>query len=106
MPAAVAEIPRADSDKKSSPKEAQVHGVVVDEAGRPVEGAEVRADAFTECEARGITGADGSFTITVPGRQVDGTSLLARSAGGRRLGVFQYDYNLTDEAAEHRHGSS
>ena len=99
VPAAVAEIPRADSDKKSSPKEVQVHGVVVDEAGRPVEGAEVRANAFRIREARGITGADGSFTIAVAGRQVDGTSLLARSAGGRLVGVFQYDYNLTDRAA-------
>ena len=99
VPAAVADVPKAEPDEKSSPRETQVHGVVVDEAGKPVAGAEVRADAFTESEARGVTGADGSFAITVPARQVDGMALLARSAGGDRLGFFQYGYNLTEAAA-------
>ncbi len=71
----------------------------MDEAGRPVGGVEVRVDPFRVNEARGITKADGSFAITIPSRQVDGTTLLARPAAGDRLGHFQYDWNLTEEAA-------
>ena len=51
----------------------------MDDAGRPVGGAEVRAEAFTPNETRGVTGADGSFAIPIMRRQVDGMALLARS---------------------------
>ena len=74
--------------------------MVVDEAGRPVAGAEVRADAFTDREARGVTGPDGSFAIRSDRPTIDGTSLLARSADGDRLGVFRYGFNLKGAEAE------
>ena len=44
------------AEKKSDPPQIQVRGVVVDEAGRPVAGAEVRADAFSTREDRGVYG--------------------------------------------------
>jgi thiol-disulfide isomerase/thioredoxin len=98
-PAAVAAAPEHETSKETLRQPALVHGVVVDEAGRPVAGAEVRANPFTVREARVVTSADGSFSIEIPGRQVDGVALLARSGDGNRLGYFQYDYNLTVSAA-------
>ena len=52
------------------------------------QGAEVIADAFMVTEARGTTTANGSFTITIPRKQVDGVSLLARSPAVARLAAF------------------
>jgi RNA polymerase sigma factor (sigma-70 family) len=98
--AAIAGAPREESTKKGPPRPARVHGVVVDEAGRPVAGALVQADPFTPREARGTTGADGWFSIEIPRHQIDGMAILARSAEGNRLGYFQYDYNLTVLAAQ------
>ncbi len=89
-----------DTEKKLTPQPVQVRGVILDEAGRPVAAAEVLAEAFTEREARGVSGADGSFAIPIRRHQVDGTPLLARSAEGDRLGVFRYESNLTKAAAE------
>ncbi len=83
-----------------STHQVEVHGVVVDDAGRPVAGALVQAKAFSEREARGITGADGSFTIPIRSERVDGTDLLARSANRDRCGFFRYDYNLAKADAE------
>ena len=88
------------SDKKVNVRQIQVKGVVVDEAGRPVPGVEVRADAFGFRESRGVTAADGSFAISVRHLEVSGLSLLARTPDHTRSGVFQYDFNLTKEAAE------
>ena len=96
----VAELPEAEHEKKISERETVVRGIVVDEAGKPVGGVDVRLDPFRASEARGITKADGSFAITVPRRQIDGSAILARSPQGDRLGLFQYDWNLTEEAAK------
>ncbi len=102
VPAAVpvAELPKAEPEKKRSPRQTVVRGIVVAEAGKPVGGVDVRLDPFRENEARGITKADGSFAITVPRRQIDGSAILARSPQADRLGLFQYDWNLTEEAAK------
>ena len=100
MPAAVTETPKAGPGKEASSRQTQVRGFVVDDAGRPVSGAEVRAEAFTPNETRGVTGADGSFAFTIMRRKVDGVDLLARSDTGNRIGYFQYDYKLTKEASE------
>jgi thiol-disulfide isomerase/thioredoxin len=100
VPAAVIETPKAGPDKEASSPQAHVRGVVLDDAGRPVGGAKVRAEAFTPSEVRRVTGADGSFVITIMRRRVDGVSLLARSDTGDRIGYFQYGYNLTNEASE------
>ena len=86
-------------DQKVTARQLQVKGVVVDEAGRPVAGAEVLAEAFSIRESRGVSGADGSFAIPLRRRQVNGSSLLARTTNNERSGVFQYGYNLTKEEA-------
>src|SRR5207253_331645 len=98
-PTAVAAAKETAPDGKPTPREIKVQGVVVDEAGTPVAGAEVRAHPFTIREARGITRPDGSFAIPSRSQRVDGTPLLARSADGDRLGLFRYDFNLTPAAA-------
>jgi RNA polymerase sigma factor (sigma-70 family) len=97
----------SDQDKKpaTDPKatdrrHAEVRGVVIDEAGQPVAEVEVLADAFTGFETRGLTGPDGSFTLSRRRDRLDGTSLLARSTDGGRLGFFRYEYNLTPAAAK------
>jgi thiol-disulfide isomerase/thioredoxin len=98
---AIAADVRTADNKKPSPRQIEVRGVVVDEAGKAVAGAQVRADAFTQREVRGVTGADGSFAIPIRRQQVAGTSLLARSVGDDRVGIFQYGFNLTGaEAAD------
>ena len=88
------------AEPKDSTGKLHARGIVVDEGGRPVPGAEVVAFAFTSRETRGVSGADGSFAVPVSGRMLDGTSLLARSPGGDRLGVFHYDVPLTTAQAE------
>jgi RNA polymerase sigma factor (sigma-70 family) len=94
-PAVFATAAETTASKKPAPRQVEVRGVVVDEAGQTVAGAEVRADAFTDREAGGVTGKDGSFAIPVRRQRVEGASLLARSAGGDRVGIFQYGFNLT-----------
>ena len=74
-------------------------GVVVDEAGRPVPGAEVLFAAFNDREARGVSGPDGSFAVTIRNDRLEGRSLLARSADGQRLALFLYQFTLTPEQA-------
>jgi RNA polymerase sigma factor (sigma-70 family) len=95
----ISNAPKDTATKKLASRQTEVHGFVVDEAGRPVVGVRVRADAFTNREAGGITGSDGSFTIAIRRTEVDGTDLLARSADGDRVGFFRYEYNLTKEDA-------
>ncbi len=100
-PAALAAATKTTaSDKKVNVRQIQVKGVVVDEAGQPVAGAEVRVDAFGLRESRGDTAADGSFAIPVRHPEVNGLSLLARTPDQKRSGVFQYVFNLTREEAE------
>jgi RNA polymerase sigma factor (sigma-70 family) len=99
-PAAVATAPGRFVAKEPARRLVEVRGVVVDEAGRPVARAEVRADAFTDREAVGTTGEDGSFSIPIRRQRVDGTALLARSDGHDRSGVFQYGFNSTKAEAE------
>lgn len=68
-------------------------GVVVDEDGRPIVGAEVLLNAYTPRESRGVTAADGSFTVRSAEPRVDGRSLLA--IGGARVGGHKYAVNAT-----------
>ena len=55
---------------------------------------------FTDREAVGVTGQDGSFAIPIRDQRVDGTALLARSAGGDRFGFFPYGFNPTKAEAD------
>ena len=79
--------------------------MVVDEAGRPVAGAEVLVDPFTDREARGVSGPDGSFAIRYDRPTTVGALILARSADGDRLGAFQYAWNLKARRPRARRGS-
>jgi len=75
-----------------APGQVQVRGIVVDEAGRPVAGAEVVVSPFTWSEARGVSDGRGEFAIPVRRSEVDGLPLLARDVADGRLGLFRYDY--------------
>jgi len=97
--AVIPPIVRKENAKKTTHDPLEVRGVVVDETGRPVAGVEVRVDAYRNNEARGVTGADGSFAITLRSRGVEGRSLLARSANGDQVGFLYYDYKLTKAQA-------
>jgi|GEM_PF-3239625 len=78
----------------------QARGVVVDEAGDTVAGAEIWFSPFTTRERQGVTGPDGAFAIPVPDVWLGGQPILARVDGGRKLGFFRYSYNLTSAEAE------
>jgi RNA polymerase sigma factor (sigma-70 family) len=94
-------VPKAeDKAKEHQSPRSEVHGVVVDELGQPVAGAEVLANAFTIGATRATTNQDGTFALSIQRPQVDGTSLLARSAGGQRLGNFIYGTFLTVASAD------
>ncbi len=98
-PAITATKESADAIQSTSPQ-ILVRGVVVDEAGSPVAGAEIRANPFSRHEARGVSDSNGSFAIALRRERVDGTYLLARAASSDRLGFFRYEFNLTPAAAE------
>ncbi|MDG3007622.1 sigma-70 family RNA polymerase sigma factor [Paludisphaera mucosa] len=95
-------VPRADDGPEPArkPDEPQIRGVVLDEDGRPVAGAEVLLNAFTDDEVRATSGPDGSYTLKPGGLKVDGRSILARSADGRSLAIFRYGSNLTRAQVE------
>ncbi|MDG3006992.1 sigma-70 family RNA polymerase sigma factor [Paludisphaera mucosa] len=76
----------AESSKPEASDEETVRGVVVDEAGRPVAGAEVLLNAYGSDERRGLTGPDGSFAM----RPVDSLGVLVLSPDGRRVGKHVY----------------
>lgn len=78
----------------------QVRGRVFDEDHRPVAGAEVLVDPFNRGKVRGISGPDGSFTITTRYRRIGGTALLARSPTDDRVGVFRYDFFRPEPTAQ------
>jgi hypothetical protein len=65
-----------------------VRGVVVDEAGAPVSGADVSVRYLSQTMAKVRSAADGSFTIDVPRRSFDGVLLLASDERGDRLGTL------------------
>lgn len=78
----------------------QARGVVVDESGSPVAGAEVRIDAFRPGETRGVTDQTGAFTIPAPAEKLYGRLVLVNAGDGGKLGLFNYEYDLTRAAAE------
>jgi len=80
-------------DKPSEPLMAR--GVVVDEAGNPVAGAEVRINAYEPGERSAVTGPDGAFAIPAPDKGLDGRVILVDANDGRERGAFKYGFNLT-----------
>ncbi len=89
-PPAAPEADRPAEAADEAPGQVIARGVIVDEAGRPVPGAEVLASAFTDHEARGVSGPDGSFAFPIRFDRLESTPLLARSPDGRRLAFFRY----------------
>jgi RNA polymerase sigma factor (sigma-70 family) len=83
----------AEDTAKTGRRDAQVHGVVVDEAGQPVAGADVFAYPFTEREARYVTDQAGLFVIPMRGGKPAGMRVLARTASADRSGFSRYDHN-------------
>jgi RNA polymerase sigma factor (sigma-70 family) len=79
-------------DTPKEPDVSLVRGTVVDERGQPVAGAEVRVEAFEPVETWGITAADGSFSVPSGRGLRDGATVLARSADGRRVGLFAFPW--------------
>ncbi len=100
VPAVVAQVPRDQPDGRTLETVTGIRGVVVDEAGRSVELAEVQADAFMDNAPHpAATAADGSFAIGIRRREINGLALLASVAGSDRLGFYQYGDNILSRAA-------
>jgi len=90
----------ASGDEGAKPASRALRGVVVDEAGNPVAGAEVRGDAYELDVSRGVADSAGAFAIAAPGGPLDGRRILAISPDGRKLGRFRYGYELTKPQAD------
>ncbi|MFO0956604.1 MAG: sigma-70 family RNA polymerase sigma factor [Isosphaeraceae bacterium] len=82
---AVMTIEKQDEEPRSD----EIRGIVVNEADRPVAGAEVVIGAFQDQEVRGVTADDGSFAIPARRGGLRWVRLLARSADGASLGLFR-----------------
>jgi RNA polymerase sigma factor (sigma-70 family) len=95
-PVAVAKV----EEKPATPRSREIHGIVVDDTGQPVEGALVLIDAFQDREARATTGPEGTFAVASPHRSLEGTHLVARTPDATGLGTFQYGYRLSREEAD------
>ena len=100
MPPAVTETPKADPTRNLRPgKHKSTGSSWTKPAGRsqgPRSGPRPSRRTRHE-ESRARTGRS---RFRSHAGEVDGVALLARSAIGDRLGIFQYDYNLTKEASE------
>jgi hypothetical protein len=82
---------------KAVPGRVRVHGVVVDEAGNPLPGIDVRANSVDDRQSRGVTDASGHFDFLVRGSELQGASLLAASNDHARQGMYRYRYWLARE---------
>lgn len=94
--------PATVAQKTKAERPVEARGVVVDEEGRPIAGAEVRLDPYSLNERLGVTDADGAFAIPAPGNTLDFKAILVRfdNDDGRNLGFFQYKTNLARQQAE------
>ncbi len=54
------------ADLVTGPLRARVHGVVVDEAGKPIPGIEVRVENYDDRQSRGVTDSNGDFRVRDP----------------------------------------
>lgn len=93
---AIREIAPAPVVLSPDPDPSEVRGVVVDEAGKPLAGAEVRLSPFAYDESLGRTAGDGSFALKARDGSIRGRVLLARSADGARAGLLGRVPSLTN----------
>jgi hypothetical protein len=77
-----------------APRRARAHRVVVDEAGEPAAGIEVRDSA--DGPVRGVTDERGRFDFLLPRPVLGGVWLLAGTADRTRQGIYHYDFELLD----------
>ena len=111
VPAGQAEAPKARVVTKADPPppgdrvvtgadahRARVHGVVVDQAGKPVSGIEVRD--LSDRSPLAVTDEHGRFDFRVPRPFLGGTSLRASSPDRTRQGIYSYDPNLFEFEAD------
>jgi beta-lactamase regulating signal transducer with metallopeptidase domain len=99
---AAAPVPKADGPP--DPSKAVVTGTVVDEAGKPVEGAIVRTlwRGAGSTPPSSQTGADGRFRL-IPGRPtISHDLLLATGAGGMKQGLHRFTGEQLDATADIR----
>jgi RNA polymerase sigma factor (sigma-70 family) len=86
-----AKAKKAQADEtKGGPSRARAHGIVVDEAGEPVAGIEVRANDGVDPQSRGVTNANGAFDFLIQEPGIEGISLLAASADRTRQAIYWY----------------
>ena len=69
----------------------RVEGTVVDEQGRPVAGAVVRAVADGGAADGSKTAADGAFGLALGGRHPYIRGVIAETDGGARIGLVRFD---------------
>ena len=93
--------PRSSRRKTLDPR-ARVQGVVVDEAGQPVSGIDVRVNNAVDRQQRGITDAIGQFDFLIGIPPYPDTCLLAASRDRTRQGIVPR-VDLSSEATKPRH---
>jgi RNA polymerase sigma factor (sigma-70 family) len=84
------------TDPAKAPRRARVHGMVVDEAGKPVPGIEVRIMNHDDHQSRGVTDSAGRFDFAIRSPLLRGAILLAGTADQSRQGIYAYDYTVDE----------
>jgi Carboxypeptidase regulatory-like domain len=86
------------------PSKGRVEGVVVDEAGKPVAGATVRASRWQrdKADVSDKTVANGSFRLVFDSPTVQIQRLIASADGGKRQGFVAIDYSANDQVTNVR----
>ncbi|MEW4571427.1 sigma-70 family RNA polymerase sigma factor [Tautonia sp. JC769] len=92
----VEDEPGEDEDTPST----IARGVVVDEEGRPVAGAEVTVFLPVEERGTGVSDAEGQFAIAAPGRNLGGHPVVASAGDRGRLGFAVYDWQKAQDGEE------
>ncbi|WP_165246772.1 sigma-70 family RNA polymerase sigma factor [Paludisphaera soli] len=95
---AVAPADEPEPAKQTGP--VRLRGVVVDEADRPLAGAEVRLDPESIREVRATTGPDGAYEMAVDRPNLGNWTILARTDDGRSAGLLRVDRELTPAQAQ------
>jgi hypothetical protein len=86
----------ADHAHADDVSKARIDGVVVDEAGRPVQGAIVRSPDYygAKPDSNPVrTGADGSFRMMLEAPMANYRQIIACSSKGARQGLFWTDFH-------------
>ena len=88
------------ADLITGPLRARVHGVVVNEAGKPIAGIEVRVENHDDRQSRGVTDSNGNFRFAIRSPLLNQTCLMAATADRSRQGIYRYDYSMMETEAK------